>query len=398
MSRLPDGITRKSLRWALQHRNVIIKSVNAIVTDEARNRHSNGTAKNWGVAIMELGIIGTMANLQTDNNNLLARLDKWKCVAGGRVGPGGPTASYFSNLGHIKDTSDEGPILQFPPEPFYTHPLADAAAKQIENPEKLVFIPPCHNHTHDFYTTFDDVMCPIVGEAKSGLNYRMELDKCLPGICKCLQVMEHSIGITSSFGKCSLHLGSVQREKVFESDICHTLLLESITVEKNEDPVPYVNAILTTLEAMLHIHLEKDGLIYTPDKRFLNEKRYEDDSDCDVFHPKKTRINVPGIYIGGNVVQMKKHYSGMYTWYKKGLINESMDTPYPDTALRSCNRYTIDYIPPMKAKHLRQDGKVLDSDLEDDKNTKEQKIKGKGCFYPFFSLFTGRVRVLYMIY
>ena len=287
MSRLPEGITNESIDWALQYRDTIIQAVNGIVMDETRSMHSNGTAKLWGVGIMNIVIIGTMANLQVGNKNLLARLKKWTCKAGGGGGPGGSAASYFSNIATIKDTQDEEPILQFPPEPYFMHPLAEAAAEQLENPEKLFFVPPSHAHTHDYYATYDNIMCPIVGEAKSGSSFRLELDKCLPGICKCLQVMEHGIGITSSFAKCALHLGSVATEYAFDSDKYHTVLVETLTIEKKGDPVRYVNKIVTTLEAMIHIHLQFDGLIYTPRKRFLTGRGYDNDIGHDKFHQRK---------------------------------------------------------------------------------------------------------------
>ena len=232
MSRLPEGITNDSIDLALQYKDTIIQAVNAIVMDETRSMHSNGTAKLWGVGIMNIAIIGTMANLQVGNDNLLARLKKWRCEDGGGGGPGGSAASYFSNIATIKDTEDEEPILQFPPEPYFMHPLAEAAAKQMENPKKLFFVPPSHAHTHDYYATYDNIMCPIVREAKSGSSFRLELDKCLLGICKCLQAMEHAIGITSSFAKCALHLGSVATEYAFDSDKYHTVLVESVTIEK----------------------------------------------------------------------------------------------------------------------------------------------------------------------
>ena len=137
-----------------------------------------------------------------------------------------------------------------------------------------------------------------------------------------------------------------------------------------------MNKIVTMLEAMIHIHCQNDGLIYTPRKSFLTGMGYDNAIGYDKFHLKKTAINVPGIYTGRNMVQMKHKYSGMYKWYKEGIVNRTFETPYPDTALLSCDGFKINFIPPMRAKHLRRDGNVVDSDSEEDKKLTEKKMKG----------------------
>ena len=171
----------------------------------------------------------------------------------------------------IKDSPDQDDMISFPPEPYFIQPIAEAAAKQLRDKLFLNIVPPSHHHTHDYIVSSDN-MCPIVGEAQLGSEFRVELDKCLPDMCKCLQIMEHSIGITSSESQCSIHLGSVKTRPTFADDFCHSLVINSISFQKGktEDDIgKYILDILNTLEACIIIHLGSDRLIKTPNYGFL---------------------------------------------------------------------------------------------------------------------------------
>ena len=58
--------------------------------------------------------------------------------------------------------------------------------------------PPTHHHCHDYCLTIDDRYPVVVGEAMSGENYPDELQKCMPGVMKMLNIYETAISMTSS--------------------------------------------------------------------------------------------------------------------------------------------------------------------------------------------------------
>ena len=111
----------------------------------------------------------------------------------------------------MRDTKPgrESDLMWYPPEPFFTHPITKAVAEQMRNKEVLKVIPPSHHHTHDYVLHSNGVMCVVVGETQSDTDFRAELDKCLPGMCKVLTIQHYAIGITSSQTKSSIHLGHI---------------------------------------------------------------------------------------------------------------------------------------------------------------------------------------------
>ena len=58
----------------------------------------------------------------------------------------------FQHCGLMRDTNEDidSNLMWYPPEPFFSHPIAKAAAEQMENKEVLKVIPPSHHHTHDY--------------------------------------------------------------------------------------------------------------------------------------------------------------------------------------------------------------------------------------------------------
>ena len=106
------------------------------------------------------------------------------------VGANSDLASCFMNLGLIKDDPEEDDLEELPPEPFFVHPLAEILAAQAHEPrKKLRIVLPSHYHSHDYFMSMNDELCIVVGEGKSGKDLHQELEKCLPGMCKSLQVM-----------------------------------------------------------------------------------------------------------------------------------------------------------------------------------------------------------------
>ena len=102
----------------------------------------------------------------------------------------------------------------------------------MKNRDNLSIIPPSHHHTHDYVLHSNGVMCVVVGEAQSGTNYRAELDKCLPELCKSLNIMHYAVAITSSQTKSSVHLGNVGGILIHRTKPVQSLMIDSITVNK----------------------------------------------------------------------------------------------------------------------------------------------------------------------
>ena len=132
----------------------------------------------------------------------------------------------------MRDTKPgrESDLMWYPPEPFFTHPIAKAVAAQMINKEVLTVIPPSHHHMHDYMLHSNGVMCVVVGEAQSGTDFRAELDKSLPGMCKALAIQHYAVRITSSQTKSSIHLGYIGGIVIHGSNMVQSLMVDSITV------------------------------------------------------------------------------------------------------------------------------------------------------------------------
>ena len=103
----------------------------------------------------------------------------------------------------------------------------------MTNKEVLTVIPPSHHHMHDYVFHSNGVMCVVVGEAQSGTDFRAELDKCLPGMCKALAIQHYTVRITSSQTKSSIHLGNIGGIVIHGSNMVQSLMVDSMTVRKN---------------------------------------------------------------------------------------------------------------------------------------------------------------------
>ena len=114
------------------------------------------------------------------------------------MGANSDLVSCFSHLGLIKDHEDDEDLEDFPPKPFFTHLIAEAMAKQVYNPDSLKHVCPSHYHNHDYVLSMNDQICIVVGKGMSGKDYKSEMDKCLPGICKTLQVLSKVVSMTSA--------------------------------------------------------------------------------------------------------------------------------------------------------------------------------------------------------
>ena len=134
----------------------------------------------------------------------------------------------FSHLGLIKDHEDDEDLEDFPPKPFFTHPIVEAMAKQVYNPDSLKYVPPSHYHNHDYVLSMNDQICVIVGEGMSSKDYKSEMDKCLPGVCKMLQVLSKVVSMTSAQNICTVSLGLVSAVETHVDEGITALVIDSI--------------------------------------------------------------------------------------------------------------------------------------------------------------------------
>ena len=245
---------------------------------------------------------------------------------------------------------------------FFTHPITKAVAVQMTNKEVLTVIPPSHHHTHDYVLHSNGVMCVVVGEAQSGTDFRAELDKCLPGMCKVLAIQHYAIRITSSQTKSSIHLGHIGGIVIHSSNMVQSLMVDSITVRKNAGEGNYglyIENILDALETFVGLHVASDIFVKVPRVHFLHPGFELDDVSSRSYD-----ITVPGLYLGLNAAYVKDRYPDFYPIWIEGHENRIKKIPYPTSILRTPEGGAfINYLP-MQCESHKQGAAALDSDDE----------------------------------
>ena len=159
------------------------------------------------------------------------------------MGANSDLVSCFSHLALIKDHEDDEDLEDFTPEPFFTQPIVEAMAKQIYNPDSLKYVPPSHYHNHDYVLSMNDQICVIVGKGMSGKNYKSEMDKCLPGVCKMLQVLRKAVSMTSAQNICTVSLGHVSAVETHADEGITALVIDSIDILNRHTEEGYVKFI-----------------------------------------------------------------------------------------------------------------------------------------------------------
>ena len=264
----------------------------------------------------------------------------------------------------MRDTKPghESDLMWYPPEPFFTHPIAKAVAAQMTNKEVLTVIPPSHHHTHDYVLHLNGVMCVVVGEAQSGTDFRAELDKCLPGMCKALAIQHYAVRITSSQTKSSIHLGHIGGIVIHGSNMVQSLMVDSITVRKNAGEGNYglyIENILDALKTFVGLHVASDIFVKVPRVHFLHPG-----FELDNVSSRSYDITVPGLYLGLNAAYVKDRYPDFYPIWIEGHENHIKKIPYPTSILQTPEgRAFINYLP-MQCESHKQGAAALDSDDE----------------------------------
>ena len=162
--------------------------------------------------------------------------------------------------------------------------------------KKLRIVPPSHYHSHDYFMSMNDELCIVIGEGKSGKDLRQELDKCLPGMCKSLQVMSNAVGMTSAADGTALHLGYVGGIDTHGSETVTALFIDSVNIPKRGIEGGYgryITKILETLDLFVRRIVDSDDLyVLTPENEFMHPSKEVDGKG------KNPAINAPGIYKG----------------------------------------------------------------------------------------------------
>ena len=292
------------------------------------------------------------------------------------VGSGekGDLALCFQHCGLMRDgkTGFEPELMWYQPEPYFMHPIAKAVAEQMKNKDKLSIIPPSHHHTHDYVLHSNGVMCVVVGEAQSGTNYRAELDKCLPGICKSLNIMHYGVAITSSQMKSSVHLGHIGGILIHGMKPVQSLMIDSIMINKQgeEDKYgAYIDKLLDVLERFVGLHMASDIFMKVPPVHYLHPGfNVSEVSTCSY------NITIPGLYMGLNGAFVKEKFPEFYPIWVEGHRNRIAKIAYPTAILCTSDGQVLINFMPMQCEKYKEGTTAVDSD---DEGVTNEDIAGK---------------------
>ena len=272
------------------------------------------------------------------------------------MGTNSDLVSCFSHLGLIKDHEDDEDLEDFPPEPFFTHLIAEAMAKQVYNPDSLKYVPPSHYHNHNYVLSMNNQICVIVGEGMSGKDYKSEMDKCLPGVCKTLQVLSKVVSMTSAQNICTVSLGHVLAIEMYTDEGITALVIDSIDIlnrHTEEGYAKFIITILNVLELFLHPIVDSDDIFCnTPPNPFMNPM-----CGCDGFS-RLTEINIPGIYRGRNATFVKDRFPELYQMYEEGHLNREHNRAFPQFINNPTGNHIRLHMNPMVCKHNNSNVKI----------------------------------------
>ena len=282
----------------------------------------------------------------------------------------------FSHLGLIKDHEDDEDLEDFPPEPFFTHLIAEAMAKQVYNPDSLKYVPPSHYHNHDYVLLMNNQICVIVGEGMSGKDYKSEMDKCLPGICKMLQVLSKVVSMTSAQNICTVSLGHVSAVEMHADKGITALVIDSIDIlnrHTEEGYAKFIITILDMLELFLHPIVDSDDIFCnTPPNPFMNPTR-----GCDGFS-RLTEINIPGVYRGRNAAFVKDLFPEMYQMYEEGHLNRERNRAFPQFINNLTGNHIRLHMNLMVCKHNNPNVKI---DIADRQIVSPAQLESENTFH-----------------
>ena len=271
------------------------------------------------------------------------------------VGGNSDLVLCFQHLGQMKDNFLDDDMEEFPPEPFFFHPIAEALGEQAHHPQQLRYVSPSHHHNHNYVLAMNEQICAVVGEGWSGKDWRCELDKCLPGLAKSLTVLNKAVAMTSKQNKCTVSLGQVSGVESHGEEILSALAIDSIEIinKSNESGyADYIMEILAALELFVRIFVDTPDDIYCippePHKAPFMKPTFEFDRYC-----HGSAINIPGVYMGRNAAYVKEHYPVYYPLYLRGHENRMAMKPYPQTVNNPTGDKCVVHLTPMDVFALR---------------------------------------------
>ena len=222
----------------------------------------------------------------------------------------------------------------------------------------------------------NDELCIVIGEGKSGKDLRQELDKCLPGMCKSLQVMSNAVGMMSAADGTALHLCYVDGINTHGSEIVTALFIDSVNIPKRGVEGGYgryITKILETLDLFVRRIVDSDDLyVLMPENEFMHPSKEVDGKG------KNPAINVPGIYRGLNAVFIKDYYPEMFDVYIQGHENRIAECAYPQSVNCPHGDEITLHLNPMVCKHLKKD---VDVKYLNGVKLTQQMLKGKNISY-----------------
>ena len=230
-------------------------------------------------------------------------------------------ASCFMHLGVIKEErsqtdEQEGDAIvfgQFPGEEYFCHPYAVDAAQMVRSGQ-VTFVPPTHHHCHDYCLTIDDRYPVVVGEAMSGENYPDELQKCMPGVMKMLNIYETAISMTSSSSQCDIsyyHLGHQLAYSGVKYPVIAGRTIKCRCSGSEDDYPNYILKILVCLETAVMGWLNTNGGVVVAAEPATIGTQKSGGMD---FEPG-TKVNIPGVYCGNNFPWVAENVVTMMSMY-----------------------------------------------------------------------------------
>ena len=220
--------------------------------------------------------------------------------------------------------------------------------------------------------TQNGVMCMVVGEAQSGTDYRVELDKCLPGLCKSLNIMHYTVAITSSQTKSSVHLGHVGGILIHGTKPIQSLMIDSITVNKQGGEGKYgayIDKLLDALETFVGLHVASDIFVKVPVVHYLHPG-----FDLNEVSTCSYKITIPGVYMGLNRAYIKEKFPEFYPIWIEGRHNRLAKIAYPTSILRTSDSNALINFMPMLCDWYKEGATAVDSD---DEGVTKHDIAGK---------------------
>ena len=157
--------------------------------------------------------------------------------------------------------------------------------------------------------------------------------------------MHYAVTITSSATKSSVHLGHVGGILIHGTKPVQSLMIDSITVNKQggEDKYgAYIDKLLDGLEAFVRLHVASDIFVKVPPVHYLHPG-----FDLNEVSTHSYQITIPGLYMGLNRGFIKEKYPEFYPIWIEGHCNRIEKIAYPTSILQTQDGHALINFMPM---------------------------------------------------